>query len=173
MISKELHRLLAASQPGRIVMELTEEAKVEDYIKLSNALEQLYSIGVRLAVDKAGAGFASLAHILKLAPNLIKLDRALTIGIDRDPARITLATALVSFAAGIGADIVAEGIETGAELEMLGSLGVRYGQGFYLCRPTSLELIPPHMPAELLPRDNDVDGLDISMGQILTFPTRS
>ena len=73
---------------------------------------ELRLMGVRLAIDDTGAGFASLAHILKLAPDLIKLDRELTSGIDHDPVRSALGTALVSFAARTGAEIIAEGIET-------------------------------------------------------------
>jgi EAL domain-containing protein (putative c-di-GMP-specific phosphodiesterase class I) len=142
IVSDELLHLLEASQPRRIIMELTEETRVDDYSRLSGALGLLRSMGVRLAIDDTGAGFASLAHILKLAPDLIKLDRELTSGIDRDPVRKALATALVSFASGLGAQIIAEGIETVEELDVLRGLGIRYGQGFYLCRPTSTDAIP-------------------------------
>jgi len=152
IISDELLDLLALSEPKRIVVELTEQTKVDDYPRLSSALAQLCSLGARLAIDDTGAGFASLAHILKLAPNLIKLDRELTSGIDHDPVRRALGTALVSFAAGLGAEIIAEGIETAAELEMLRRLGIRYGQGYYLCRPTSLHEIPGRLAARRLSR---------------------
>jgi len=149
--SGELRQLVKASDPGRIIVELTEQVKVDDYPRLSSAIDDLYAIGVRLAIDDTGAGFASLAHILKLVPSLIKLDRELTSGIDVDFVRITLAKALVSFADGLGAEIVAEGIETAAELEVLGDLGIRCGQGFYLCRPTSLDSIPTRLRDDLMP----------------------
>ena len=110
-------------------MELTEEAKVDDYPRLSSAISQLRSMGVRLAIDDTGAGFASLAHILKLVPDFIKLDRELTSGIDRDPVRIALASALVSFAAGLGAEIVAEGIETASEPQCCGAWAFVTGRG--------------------------------------------
>ena len=132
-------------------MELTEEARVDDYPRLSRALDQMRRMGVRLAIDDTGAGFASLAHILKLVPEFIKLDRELTSGIDHDPVRIALATALVSFASGLGAEIIAEGIETTEELEVLQGLDIRYGQGFLLCRPTSIDLIPAGLPREVWP----------------------
>ena len=105
-------------------------------------------LGVRLAIDDTGAGFASLAHILKLAPDLIKLDRELTSGIDRDPVRCAPGAALVSFASRIGAEIIAEGIETASELEVLRGLGIRYGQGFLLCRPTSANSVPSRLSRE-------------------------
>ena len=150
MVSAELHKLLADCETGRVVMELTEQAKVDDYPRLSGALDDLHLLGVRLAIDDTGAGFASLAHILKLSPDLIKLDRELTSGIDDDPVRIALATALVSFASGLGADIIAEGIETPAELDILRELGIKYGQGYYLCRPTTVDAIPWCLPPDRL-----------------------
>jgi EAL domain-containing protein (putative c-di-GMP-specific phosphodiesterase class I) len=100
--SDEVRQLVAACDSRRVVMELTEQVKVDDYPQLSHALKQLRLMGVRLAIDDTGAGFASLAHILKLAPDLIKLDRELTSGIDRDPVRCALAAALVSFASQTG-----------------------------------------------------------------------
>ena len=142
IVSEEVRRLLAASESRRVVVELTERAKVDDYSRLLHTLRQLHLMDVRLAIDDTGAGFASLAHILKLGPDIIKLDRELTSGIDRDPVRAALATALVSFAARMEAEIIAEGIETAAELDVLRRLGIRYGQGYFLCRPTSLESIP-------------------------------
>ncbi len=150
MVSDTLRQILALSETRRLVMELTEESKVDDYPVMSTALGQLGLMGVRLAIDDTGAGFASLAHILKLAPQLIKLDRELTSGIDHDPVRIALATALVSFASGLGAEIIAEGIETSEELEVLRGLGIRYGQGYYLCRPTSADEIPTRLSPETM-----------------------
>ena len=150
IVSEEACQLLASSQPQRIVMELTEQAKVDDYSRLLYTLRQLHLMGARLAIDDTGAGFASLAHFLKLGPDIIKLDRELTSGIDHDPVRGALATALVSFASRMGAEIIAEGIETAAELEVLRGLGIRYGQGYFLCRPTSVESIPGRLSHKVL-----------------------
>jgi EAL domain-containing protein (putative c-di-GMP-specific phosphodiesterase class I) len=119
----------------RVVLEVTEHAPVSDYGRLNGSLGALRARGVRLAIDDAGSGFSSLQHILRLAPDFIKLDMALTRDVDNDLARRALAAALISFAAEIGAVIVAEGIETRAELETLRELGVRFGQGYYLARP--------------------------------------
>jgi EAL domain-containing protein (putative c-di-GMP-specific phosphodiesterase class I)/putative methionine-R-sulfoxide reductase with GAF domain len=149
IFSDEMCQLLATCESRRVVVELTEQTKVDDYPGLSSVLDQLGLLGVRLAIDDTGAGFASFAHILKLAPDIIKLDRELTSGIDQDPVRAALATALVSFASRIGAEIIAEGIETAAELDVLRNLGIHYGQGHLLCRPTSIDLIPSSLPQEL------------------------
>ncbi|HEX8082742.1 MAG TPA: EAL domain-containing protein [Solirubrobacteraceae bacterium] len=119
----------------RIVLEVTEHAPIADYDAFNGAVAGLRRAGVRLAVDDAGAGFASLRHILQIAPDVIKLDRELTRGIDGDPVRRALGAALTTFADDIGARMIAEGIETDAELRTLREMGVRFGQGFYLARP--------------------------------------
>ena len=149
--SDEVRQLITKCDSRRVVMELTEQVRVDDYPRLSYTLDQLRLLGVRLAIDDTGAGFASLAHILKLAPDLIKLDRELTSGIDHDPVRSALGAALVSFASWTGAEIIAEGIETEGELNVLRKLGIHYGQGFLLCRPTTIDSIPSRLSRSVLP----------------------
>ena len=122
----------------RVLLELTEHTPVDEYQRLVGALTQLRRLGVRVAVDDAGSGYASLRHILRLDPAVIKLDLDLTRGIDTDPARRALAASLVVFGQEIGATIVAEGIETATELDALRRLGVRFGQGYHLGRPAPL-----------------------------------
>jgi EAL domain-containing protein (putative c-di-GMP-specific phosphodiesterase class I) len=122
----------------RVVIEITEHAQVDDYEALQAALAPLRERGAQLAIDDVGAGFANLRHILRLAPDLLKLDLSLTQEISRDPAREALASSLVSFADGVGASIVAEGISSDDDLSLLRALGVEYGQGFHLARPSAL-----------------------------------
>lgn len=141
LASEEVLHLIKESDPSRIVIELTEQVRVDDYVRLSVSIKRLRLLGVRLAIDDTGAGFASLAHILKLDPDLIKLDRDLTSRIDQDPVRRALAASLVAFAGETGADIIAEGIETPGELDVLRELGIRYGQGYLLGRPSPLESV--------------------------------
>ncbi len=137
----DIGALLDGVDASRIVVELTEHAAVEDYPLLAASLDRLRTAGVRLAIDDAGAGFASLMHILRLAPDFIKLDRQLIQGLDTDPAKRSLAASLMRFAEESGATIVAEGVETAAELRALEQLGVRHAQGFYLGRPAPLSQI--------------------------------
>jgi EAL domain-containing protein (putative c-di-GMP-specific phosphodiesterase class I) len=125
-----------------VVLELTEHVGVDDYSALTEALAGLRRRGVRLAVDDAGSGFASLRHVLNLAPDVIKLDGELVGGLDRDPARRALAGALLAFGADIGAEVVAEGIETARECAVLRGLGFRLGQGHHLGRPEPLVTLP-------------------------------
>ena len=122
----------------RLVIEITEHAQVDDYEDLQRALAPLRQRGARVAIDDVGAGFANLRHILRLAPDIVKLDLSLTQEISRDPAREALATSLVGFAEGVGASIVAEGISSDEDIALLRALGVAYGQGFYLARPSPL-----------------------------------
>jgi EAL domain-containing protein (putative c-di-GMP-specific phosphodiesterase class I) len=89
-------------------------------------------------VDDAGAGFTSFRHILRLQPDIIKLDMSLTRDIDTDAARRALAAALIRFAHETGSKIVAEGVETASELSVLRSLGVNKAQGYFLGRPAPL-----------------------------------
>lgn len=132
--------LLETADPKRVVVEVTEHARIDDYERLNVAFDRLREVGVRLAVDDAGAGFASLRHILRLAPHFIKLDRTLIDGIEADRSRQALAAGLISFADKIEATIIAEGIERSAEVDALKALGVDYGQGFFIARPSPLPL---------------------------------
>jgi EAL domain-containing protein (putative c-di-GMP-specific phosphodiesterase class I) len=138
-----LSKLLESVPTERVVLELTEHVAVGDYRLLSEKVGQLRGRGTRLAVDDTGAGISSLAHILALRPDFIKLDRSLVSGVDTDPARRALAVALAGFAAGIGSCVVAEGIETGGELATLRALGIVLGQGFYLGRPAPVGVLFP------------------------------
>lgn len=138
VLDRGLDQLIGACPADRLVVEVTEHAPVRDYPALLTRLDTLREAGIRVAVDDAGAGFAGLQHVLRLRPDILKLDIALTDGIDHDPARRALSTGLVSFAEEIGAVIVAEGIETQDELATLRTLGVPWGQGYHLGRPGAL-----------------------------------
>jgi EAL domain-containing protein (putative c-di-GMP-specific phosphodiesterase class I) len=138
IISGRFLSLLERLPTEQIVLEITEHDHVEDYAELRNALAPLRARGVKLAVDDAGSGYASMRHILNLQPDVIKLDVSLTRGIDGDNMRRALASALIAFAQQTGCQIVAEGIETRAELEMLRSLGAHAAQGYYLSKPLSI-----------------------------------
>ena len=124
------------TQWSRVVLEITEHAAVRDYAALNEAIQPLKKLGARLAVDDAGAGFASLRHILSVAPDIIKLDLAMTRDVATDRGSRAMVAALVSFARESGAVVVAEGIETKEQLRALNDLGVDYGQGYLLGRPT-------------------------------------
>jgi EAL domain-containing protein (putative c-di-GMP-specific phosphodiesterase class I) len=120
---------------GRIVLELTERLEVSEYGPLLAALTPLRECGLRIAVDDAGSGFASMRHVLHIRPDIIKLDRSLIAGIDDDQGQRALGAAMAEFARQTGATIVAEGIETQEELAAVSGLGMTAGQGYLLGRP--------------------------------------
>jgi EAL domain-containing protein (putative c-di-GMP-specific phosphodiesterase class I)/CheY-like chemotaxis protein len=136
--SNELRELIEGRDARRIVLEMTEHLPVEDYDVMREALGVLRPMGVRFAVDDAGAGFASLRHIVRLSPDFIKLDVTLTKRIDIDPVRQALAVALTSFADQVGANVIAEGVESAADLDALRTAGIRFAQGFLLGEPEPL-----------------------------------
>jgi len=121
--------------PDRLVIELTEQEAVEDYERLRGHLASWLERGVRVAVDDAGAGYSSLRHVVELSPDYLKLDRELVRGIDDDPNRRALMRAVVAFAREVGTSVIAEGVETRAELEVLRDAEVHLVQGFLLARP--------------------------------------
>lgn len=143
IVSDEFRALLARHDMARVIIEITEHSTVADYDRLCTCLHGLQARGVMVAIDDAGAGFASLRHILHVSPDIIKLDISLTRGIDSDLRRQTLVSAIQTFASGTNATIVVEGVETERELKALAGLGVEYGQGYYLGRPASLEAAQP------------------------------
>ncbi|MGM9474237.1 EAL domain-containing protein [Pseudarthrobacter sp. YS3] len=122
--------------PKRIVLELTERLEVFEYGPLLSALAPLRAQGLRIAVDDAGSGFASMRHVLHVRPDIIKLDRSLIAGIDDDQGQYALGAAMVEFARQIGATLTAEGIETPEELAAVAGLGMTAGQGYLIGRPS-------------------------------------
>jgi EAL domain-containing protein (putative c-di-GMP-specific phosphodiesterase class I) len=133
-----LYEVIKQAELSRLVVEITEHVHVDDYAALLHQLSLLRALGMRVAIDDAGAGYASMRHILKIRPDFIKLDISLTKNIDADSTQRALAAALIAFARETGATIVAEGIETEAELRTLKRLGICQAQGYYLARPAPL-----------------------------------
>ena len=138
VLSGVLSSLLKRAPLERIVLEITEHVSIPDYAQLVRVLQPLRKNGLRLAVDDAGAGYASFRHILQLEPDMIKLDISLTRDIDTDRTRRALAAALIRFAEETGSKIIAEGVETQAELSMLRHLRTNKAQGYLIGRPMPL-----------------------------------
>jgi len=105
--------------PTALVLELTERDRVADYEALRSALAPYREWGYRIAVDDAGAGYASMRHITELAPDFVKLDAGLIRGLGGDAARRALVRALATFAGEIGSVLVAEGVEHADDLDVL------------------------------------------------------
>ena len=127
---------IAAEVPlERIVLEMTEATRIEDHRELLESLRPLRDQGLRLAIDDVGTGYASLARVVGLEPDYLKLDRSVVAGVSTDPLRRSLIERLVAFSDDAGIAVIAEGIETSDDLEALRRLYVPFGQGFLLGRP--------------------------------------
>jgi len=120
----------------RVVVELTEHTPVHDLAALRRQTEELRARGALIALDDAGSGYSGLQQLAVLRPQVVKLDRALVSDADTDPVRVALAEMLGEFAGRIDAWLLAEGIETAAELAAFVRLGVPLAQGWLLGRPS-------------------------------------
>jgi EAL domain-containing protein (putative c-di-GMP-specific phosphodiesterase class I)/CheY-like chemotaxis protein len=134
LCSEDLPPLLG-DRADRVVLEMTEGSPLRDHDEVLKHLRPLRERGARLAIDDVGAGYAGLARVVLLSPDLIKLDRTVVAGVATDPFRRSLIQRLVSFSDDVGIGVIAEGIETQADLEELRMLSVPFGQGFHLGRP--------------------------------------
>lgn len=141
----QLHSLISASG-CRVVIELTENERIEDYVSVRHALQSLGE-EVKLSVDDTGSGYASLRHVIDLHPHYLKLDRSWISGLDRDETRQALVAGMVAFCRHTATEMIAEGVETEAELDALRRLDVRLGQGYLLGRPAPLRPAGSAAPA--------------------------
>jgi EAL domain-containing protein (putative c-di-GMP-specific phosphodiesterase class I) len=149
-----------------VVIELTEQSPVECYADLSRHLNIYRSRGALVAIDDAGSGYSGLAHILELRPSILKLDRSLISNVDRDEAKRVLVEMLGLYAGHLDAWILAEGVETLAELETLRNLGVPLAQGWVLGRPAGPWASVDSEAAALLrqaPADLDETGCTVKL----------
>jgi EAL domain-containing protein (putative c-di-GMP-specific phosphodiesterase class I) len=142
ILERETIALAARAGSRPLVLELTERDPVDDYRALARVLEEFER--VQLAVDDAGAGYASLRHIFALHPSYIKLDITWVRGIDDDTARQALVAGINHFATLTNCRIIAEGIETEFESDALRRVGIEFGQGFLFGHPTPVDELDSH-----------------------------
>lgn len=137
-VAFQLMPLVSADRPlHQLVLEITEHAAVEDYAEIRQWLQPLRERGLRLAIDDAGAGYASLRHVVELRPDIIKVDRSLVAGLESDAGRRSAFTTFALLALDVGAVLIAEGVETAAELDTVVTLGADAAQGYLLGRPST------------------------------------
>jgi EAL domain-containing protein (putative c-di-GMP-specific phosphodiesterase class I) len=122
-------------EPSNIVFEITERSAITDFQAFRKVIRHYRNQGFKIAVDDAGAGYSSLKTILELEPDYIKLDRSLISNIDTNEMKASIVEAFGMFAKKSKINILAEGIETAAELEKIKELGIDFGQGYYIGRP--------------------------------------
>ncbi|HEY1712434.1 MAG TPA: bifunctional diguanylate cyclase/phosphodiesterase [Solirubrobacteraceae bacterium] len=146
--------LRRAPHLDRLILEITENSLLQDTPGVVAEIERLIGEGLSFAVDDMGAGYSGLRQITAVRPDYLKLDRSLISGIDTDPDRGALVSAMLGYVRQTGGHLIAEGVETEAELETLRGLGVTLIQGYLLGRPAAPwpAVTAPPAPVNSLPR---------------------
>jgi Amt family ammonium transporter len=121
--------------PANLVLEITETTLVRDPEAAAAELTQLKSLGVRVALDDFGTGFSSLSHLLRFPIDTIKIDRSFVSSVGKDERRSQLMLAMIELGRTLGLHVVAEGIETADQLDLLRSIGCQQGQGYHFAKP--------------------------------------
>ncbi|WP_291383632.1 EAL domain-containing protein [Demequina sp.] len=129
---------LSALASDRVVIEITEHAAIRDPRVLLALLADFRDAGGRLAIDDMGTGYSGLSHLVELSPDIVKLDRSLVAGIAHGNVRHSLARSLVAFCSDVGTSIIAEGVETEEDSELLHNIGIDFAQGYLYARPGPL-----------------------------------
>jgi len=131
---------------AKTVVEITENAVIDDFAHMREVVRRLRGSGFRIAIDDAGAGYAGLQTMVEIEPDFIKLDMSLTRGIESSIVKQKLVGTLRDFCRQAFITLVAEGVETRAQLDALLELGIEYGQGFLFAHPG-----PPHPEITVCP----------------------
>lgn len=122
----------------RFVLEITEQAPIVRYKPLRDAVALVRHMGLRIAVDDMGSGFASMRRVVELHPEIIKIDRSLTRWLASSEYEQAFVKSIKQYASTVGALVVVEGIETKEQVTMLRRMGLRFAQGWYYGRPGEL-----------------------------------
>jgi len=137
--------------PGDLELEVTESLAMENPERTASVLKHLHDLGIGLSVDDFGTGYSSLAHLKQLPLDALKIDRSFVRDIERDENDAAICSATISLAHGLGLMVVAEGVETDAQLKHLAALGCDLAQGFFICKP-----VTPEACAEFIAKTNRV-----------------
>jgi diguanylate cyclase (GGDEF)-like protein len=130
-------------KPRLLVLELTEHERVLDMARLCDVAKDVHAIGIHLALDDFGDGRSSLRLWSEIKPDFVKIDKYFAQNISRNPEQLQVVRAIREIATLFGSALVAEGIETANDLRVLRDLDIRYGQGYFLGKPTATPLQIP------------------------------
>lgn len=122
-------------EQGNVVIEITERASIEDYARFESAIRHYGEQGFSIALDDFGAGHSGLLTLISCVPHYLKLDMAVTRGVDHDPYKQMIVKSMVALAENVGAVLIAEGVETWREAATLMRFGVERAQGFLFGKP--------------------------------------
>jgi len=168
-LGQALQRILAETRldPGALVLEITESAMVQDIDQVAAVLHEIRALGLQLALDDFGTGFSSLSLLKRMPLHQIKIDRSFVRGIAMDAGDTAIARGVIAMAKGMGIRVVAEGVETAAQMRFLAACGCDAAQGLYISAPVEedrfLELLPTLQQSGMPPwehpgGDSPVDG---------------
>lgn len=129
-----------ADYASSVVLEVTERSAIRDFRRFRSVLQKLKSIGFAIAIDDCGSGYASLEAIAELVPDYLKVGHGLFQGVMEDPIRRRLVELVAGVAEAIGAETIAEAIETDDQRKLCMDLGIRLGQGYIFARPSPWEI---------------------------------
>ena len=141
-LTDEVRTALALSgvDPHQLMLEVTESVLMEDPLRATQALSDLRSLGIRIAVDDFGTGYSSLSHLQRFPVDVLKIDKSFIDPLAlQSPESSALVTAIIGLAGTLGLDVIAEGIEHQSQLHRLVELGCHRGQGFLMARPLDPE----------------------------------
>jgi EAL domain-containing protein (putative c-di-GMP-specific phosphodiesterase class I) len=140
LIGRVRRALEESGLPGKLlVLEITERIMMADKEQATRQLGELRKLGVRIAIDDFGTGYSSLAYVRDLPVDILKIDRNFISPLGSDHQALALVRAIVGIANALDLDVIVEGAETAAQIELLGDLGCQVIQGFYFGRPTSAD----------------------------------
>ncbi|RKS69358.1 diguanylate cyclase (GGDEF)-like protein [Motilibacter peucedani] len=159
-----VERALAECRPGALVLEITESAVIDDVDHARGVLSQVRSMGVRVAMDDFGTGYSSLSALSRLPIDILKIDQAFVRRLHEEEGRAVVST-IVGLGGALGHDVVAEGVETPEQLDVLRELGCGYVQGFLTGRPVALEQLTGRSAHEPQGGTEPGAGSDVSSEQ--------
>ena len=133
---------MTGTDPSDLCLEITEGTLLVDMASAVRQLTDLRSLGVRISIDDFGTGYSSLAYLRTLPIDELKIDRSFVVPVADDPSAAAIVASVVTLGHALGLSVLAEGVETAAQLTALRELGCDMAQGFYLARPTTADRIP-------------------------------
>jgi EAL domain-containing protein (putative c-di-GMP-specific phosphodiesterase class I) len=161
----------ARVSPATVKLEITESAAMDDFDQTVRMLSNLKSLGVKLSIDDFGTGYSSLSQLHSLPFDTLKIDRSFVYTVGPNGENSEILQTIISLAKNLHMGVIAEGIETENQLDLLRNLGCDYGQGYLLSKP-----LPKEQLTELLYRKHNwfpetlVESPEITVNEELNLP---
>lgn len=141
----EVDELIKEIPQGSLKLELTETCLMENTEMMQTLLEEFKSRSIQLLIDDFGTGYSSLSYLQRLPVDTLKIDRSFITGIEVNPRHLDITRAVITLAHSLGMDVVAEGLETREQVEILQGLGCEYGQGYLFAKPLEEQDVIPYL----------------------------